>query len=549
MSEQPVADGQQEVGPRTEPVEPEEEPEQAPAVPAGTVLAVPESGISTQNRSYSNDLIDVTFSPRGGDVLSYRLLEHEDNGEPVEMVLGGTEEYSAFSLAFGGREAPPIEDLFHYRERTEQNIVEFYRDFYVSGNEDAPFRIVKRYIFQPGEYLFRLEVEMQNSVNEPIPLNFDDIAYTLSYGPQIGPTYQTLDNRNEYRRFHTLFDGRRRNVNLGADRSETVENQVDWAAIAGKYFAVIGIPGAVDYRISFATEPVPTVDDGAQMYFSRPLMRSSQNVDQFRFYVGPKTPPELTRYNEADENAFGARDLALEEIMDSRFLLGWLENVLKFLLQTFYRVIPNYGVAIILLTILVKVVLFPLTRKSYQSTAKMKDLGPKMTELKEKYKDDQQKLNQEMAALYKKEGVNPLGGCLPLLAQFPFFIAMFGLFNNHFDLRGATFIPGWISDLSAPEQVLSFGFTVPVLGWDALRLLPIIMVGTQILSSKFMQQPSAGGNTNQMKMMQYGLPIVFFFILYNMPSGLLVYWIVTNVLTTGQQMLARRRDTSKGTTK
>ena len=165
----------------------------------------------------------------------------------------------------------------------------------------------------------------------------------------------------------------------------------------------------------------------------------------------------------------------------------------------------------------------------------MQSLAPKVQEIKEKYADNPNKVNQETAALYKKEGVNPLGGCLPMLLQFPFFIAMFGLFNNHFDLRGATFIPGWIDDLSMPESIVNFGdFMLPLLGWNDLRLLPIIFVGTQLITSKITQTPSSGSNS-QMKLMTYALPIVFFFILYNMPSGLLVYWIFSNVLTAGQQ--------------
>ena len=217
-------------------------------------------------------------------------------------------------------------------------------------------------------------------------------------------------------------------------------------------------------------------------------------------------------------------------------------------MEQIHRFVPNYGIAIIILTILVKVALWPLTHKSYESTGKMQTLNPKIQEIREKYKDNPQKMNEAMANLYKKEGVNPLGGCLPLALQFPFFIAMFGVFNNHFDLRGATFIPGWITDLSAPESVLNFGsFTVPFLGWNDLRLLPIIFDASQLLSSKLMQNPAAGSSAGQMKMMQYGMPIMFFFILYNMPSGLLVYWIFSNFLTVGQQYFISQRRKQQAT--
>ena len=223
-------------------------------------------------------------------------------------------------------------------------------------------------------------------------------------------------------------------------------------------------------------------------------------------------------------------------MQERRLLFGWLENILKWVLQLIVRVIPNYGLAIIVLTILVKLLLWPLTRKSYESNARMQAVQPKLQEIREKYGDDKAKANEAMAKLYREEKVNPLGGCLPMLVQFPFFLAMYGLFNNHFDLRGAVFIPGWINDLSAPDVIVSFGnFTIPLLGWDALRGLPFIFLATQFISSKLMQSASTAQTSGQMKLMQYGLPAMFFFILYNVPSGLLVYWICSNVLTAVQQ--------------
>ncbi len=178
----------------------------------------------------------------------------------------------------------------------------------------------------------------------------------------------------------------------------------------------------------------------------------------------------------------------------------------------------------------------------------MQELKPKIDELQAKYKGNPQKLNQEMAEFYKKEGYNPMSGCLPLLIQFPIFIAMYNLFNNHFDLRGALFIPGWIPDLSVPEAIVSFP-TVNLLIWQvgALRVLPIIYLVSQLLYGKYTQMNSPGQSATQMKVMMYGMPIMFFFILYNTPSGLLVYWIVSNLLSIGQQvvindMLKKRRE-------
>jgi len=147
-----------------------------------------------------------------------------------------------------------------------------------------------------------------------------------------------------------------------------------------------------------------------------------------------------------------------------------------------------------------------------------------------------------MAALYQKEGYNPLSGCLPMLIQIPLFIAMYALFNNHFDLRGASFIPGWISDLSQPEAIVEFPtVSLLIFKFSAIRALPIIYLASQLLYGKFTQQPTSGAQSaGQMKMMMYGMPIMFFFILYDVPSGLLVYWIVSNVLTIFQQIAINR---------
>jgi YidC/Oxa1 family membrane protein insertase len=210
-------------------------------------------------------------------------------------------------------------------------------------------------------------------------------------------------------------------------------------------------------------------------------------------------------------------------------------------------VIPNYGVAIILLTLLVKVIMFPLTKKSSDASLRMQSLSPKIKELQEKYKDNPQRMNAEMSALYKKEGYNPLSGCLPMIIQMPIFFAMYNLFNTHFDLRGAMFIPGWIPDLSLPEAIWNFApVRLPLLGSN-LRALPFIYVASQLLYGKVTQTPDQQGNA-QMKMMLYIMPIMFFFILYDVPSGLLVYWIMSNVLTLIQQLtinkyLAKKKGT------
>jgi YidC/Oxa1 family membrane protein insertase len=171
------------------------------------------------------------------------------------------------------------------------------------------------------------------------------------------------------------------------------------------------------------------------------------------------------------------------------------------------------------------------------SSLKMQEIQPKMQELQAKYKDDPKRLQVEQMKFYKDEGVNPMSGCLPLLIQFPIIIAMYNLFNNYFEFRGALFIPGWIPDLSLGDSVFTFGFNIPFLG-DTLRLLPVIYVASQLLSGKLTQ---TGGTSNtQMKIMMYGMPLFFFFIFYNAPSGLLLYWTTSNILQLFQQLMINK---------
>jgi YidC/Oxa1 family membrane protein insertase len=369
------------------------------------------------------------------------------------------------------------------------------------------------------------------------PLDFNGTAYTIGFEPQLGPAFESLDNRYAYRRFYTYAGGKKEQIKMRDDIYTTSEFLM-WSSLAGKYFTVIGIPDATKYTLTLDQRETPGLPQASRMFFTRPVIKSSANTDVFRFYIGPQQKGVLSQYNDAEDNGWGVKDLNLEKAMDTSSWFGWLENILKFILNMFYKLIPNYGIAIILLTILIKAILYPITRKSYQSTAKMQALNPKMQEIRTKYKDNPQKMNQAIAALYKEEGVNPLGaGCLPMLLQFPIFIALYGLLNKHFQLRNATFIPGWITDLSSPDVVWSFApYQIPILGWDTLSLLPFIYLGTMVLSFRMTQSASAGSASQpNMKIMTIGMPIFLFFILYTAPSGLLLYWTVMNLVSFGQQ--------------
>ena len=495
------------------------------------------------------DVFSILFSNRGGTVKSIKLKEHLENGEPLEMINKNDENLSAFNIHLGDYESKPLNIYFNMKKYKQNGnyIVEFSKDLDLpdSTGTTIPLSIVKKYIFKSDEYLFELQVQMVNRENKLIKLNNDNFAYTLSFGPQIGPEFEKLDGRKEFRKYITVANSKKSKAKMPRHKGiYEIDSRINWAAISGKYFAVIGIPDATLYKTVFSNMPADGFEEGAQMFFSRPEIKSSNSLDTFKFYIGPKSGSILKSYNDAGRNGWSIGSLDLDMVLDSGAVLGWLQKILKVFLNFFYGLIPNYGVAIILLTLLIKIILFPLTHKSYESTSKMSGLTPKMNEIKEKYKSNPQKMNAEVAALYKKEGVNPLGGCLPMLLQMPIFIALYGLLNSHFELRGAEFIVPWITDLSSPDTIFNFApVSIPIIGSD-IRLLPILMIGTQIFSSKIMQTPETANNA-QMKMMTYMMPAMFLFILYDAPSGLLLYWTMTNVLTTAQQLFINSRRKKK----
>jgi YidC/Oxa1 family membrane protein insertase len=484
--------------------------------------------------TFSNNVFDIVFSTVGATIRSMKLRQFaESDGSPVEMVIADQSGRYPFAISLDDYDTSG--DTFTYSFLSDRWDFEKRYVFNDNGSQ-IPFTLRKSFIFKSNDYLMEFRVSLKNEEGMLIPLE----TYTVGFGPQIGPQFQRLDGRYEYRRYTYYADGKRRDYSRKVkDLRKDIEDRAAWAAIEGKYFLVIAISYLTDfnqYDVGFDTTDIEGLSERSSLYFERDIQQLSNLDDGYRFYIGPKIRDILLRYNDAASNAFGESGLHLENALPSSFW-GWLSSGLKFLLELFHRLIPNWGVAIILLTILIKLVFFPLTRKSFESTAKMQALGPKMQELKEKYKKNPQKLNQEMAALYKREKVNPLGGCLPLLLQLPIFFALFQLFNNHFELRGAAFIAPWIADLSQPERVLTLPFSIPLLGPE-LRLLPFVMVATTFIQQRVSQSP--GQSTSQTKILMYAMPLFFFFIMYNMPSGLLLYWTMQSLITFLQQYYSSR---------
>ncbi|MCK5735051.1 MAG: membrane protein insertase YidC, partial [Spirochaetaceae bacterium] len=484
--------------------------------------------------------------------------KEEDEGNPISMVLDGGSGVGTFNLSFGNNDAPYITSTFSHEKihRGKEIIHNFSRDFIKDGQT---FSLTKSYRIIPGEYVIELIVSLETPNGKAVPLlDGDEPAYTLTYGPQIGPNFDKIDGRYEIRDNVTWGpdpkSGKLKRINH-KNKSKFVQtgDTINWAAVVGKYFAVIVDPGSGNSTITWDGNPVEGQDQPSLLQISKPARRQSVIEDTYKFYIGPLDRENLSRYDRAEDNEFGISGMNLGKAPKTSAILFWLEAVLRWLLEFFYNLVPNYGVAIILLTILIKLVLFPFTHKSYESTSKMQAIQPKLKELQAQYKGDSQKLNVKTSELYKEEGVNPMGGCLPMLFQFPIFIALYGLLNKFFPLRGAVFIPGWIMDLSAPEYIWKFANPIDLKVWtlEAIRLLPVLYLLGQLLTTKVTQAGQAGAQSGaQQKMLTLGMPIMFFFILYNMPSGLLLYWTVMNFVTILQQLITnyvKKRKAAGGT--
>ncbi|MBI4178803.1 membrane protein insertase YidC [bacterium] len=308
--------------------------------------------------------------------------------------------------------------------------------------------------------------------------------------------------------FFSNFFGRK---TAGGSRAESFTGQIRWISLGDRYFTTTWIPAEVVEEASLVmTGPAFS---GLGAYGSFELTPGSSARYEEILYAGPKDPERLRGYG---------NDLL--EIMNFGWF-GWLGFWMLKLMNLFYRFIPNYGVAIILLTIIIRIVLYPLTYKSYVSMAKLKELAPKMKAIQEKYADNREKLNKEMMRMYKDHKVNPAGGCLPILLQIPVFIAFYHTLQYAIELRGAPFCL-WIIDLSEK---------------DPYYVLPVLMGISMLIQQKLTPTP----DPNQAKIGMI-MTVVFTFLFLMFPSGLVLYWLVSNVLGIWQQKVIEKKLKGEG---
>jgi YidC/Oxa1 family membrane protein insertase len=403
----------------------------------------------------------------------------------------------------------------------------FYRDF--TDSNGNPFRVSKTFTFQRGEYMFDIGVKASALSDGGLSLNSDNIAYTLAWGPVLGPV-SVIKNRYNVTTQGYHEAGRFRKVMGGAggcslrraeSRYEEISRILDWVGVSNRYFFIGVIPDQKDYLYAFDQR----VQDKHFFGISHPRFKDGSFEDGFRVYAGPKDRKLLRKYGHGFESVMGGR------------LLKPITVFLEWMIKLFFRLTNNYGIAIILMTIVIKIILHPLTRKSFESMRRMSALQPKINEIKERFKNNPTEMNKATQVLYKKEGINPMGGCLPLLLQLPIFYGLYNALSEMPELRNQSFL--WIKDLSLPDTVATFRSALPLLGYRIgeqgftdINVLPFVMTATTLLQSRL----TSGDQTAQQgKMMTYLFPIMFFFIFWNMPSGLVLYWTIQNILTIGQQ--------------
>ena len=518
-----------------------------------------DNGESSELFEYETDMFVAVFDTHGAVIRDLYLKKFplDENGvsnsqKYRNFIFHNTLDNPAFMLYWGDNLNNPVSDDFSYEINGEKII---FRKTYV--NDDGSFfTLNKTYQLKDGEYLFSVDVSFSGNV----PDN-GKFAYTLGFAPQVGPEFETIKNDNyNYRRFYVGYGlvsnkkGKIKSSNITNSLHQNLyyneTNDFKWIELTGKYFSVIISPEDTQQTYKYtAIRETGTADHVSQIDTVYVSVYSEEKAESERFYVycGPQLKKYLGSYYSPSDNAWGLRNMDLDMALEGGSVLGWLESFFKMCLQLLYKLIHNYGICIIVLTLLIKILTWPLQQKSMNSAAQMSALSPMMEEIKQKYPNNPQKQNVEMQSLYSQYGISPLSGCMPVLLlflQFPILIAFYGLLNKHIELMGQPFV-WWINDLSVPETVAVLPFNIPVLG-NQIHILPFLYVATSIFVSVYTQKSNKNSQQKNMWFLTYGMPVIFLFLLYSAPSGVFVYWISQSVFSFLQQLYMNIKLKKKG---
>ncbi len=492
------------------------------ATPTASEFAPPPP-LESELIQIETDRFRATLDSRGAGIRHWELSRYttpsDEGGLPVVLIDRAPDDPVAF--------ASPMMELglgdlavavFRVTERTARSV----RFEYASGG----LVVGKTYTFQDDSYLFRLALEVQNGTDRTVASGF---VISLPDHVRSGTDFKEAS-------LEALVDGEIEKTPINGfgepgffssgSAQQIFTGPVAWAGSGSGYFLTAMVPESPSDAQAQWLKTEPSGSVAVQLgYPPITLPGPSMLSRQYEIYAGPKKPEQLA--------AAGAQ-------LDRSIDLGWswiapLTRGFIWLLSKCYAVIPNYGVAIILLTVLIRLVTAPLASKQMRSMKRLGELQPKIKELQERHKDDRERQSQEMMKLYRESGANPLGGCLPMLLQFPVFIGLYYALQSSFDLRQAPFAL-WIDDLSRPENLFVLpGFDLPV------RLLPLLMGASMVLQQKM--TPTTA-DPAQARMMMTVMPVMFTFLFYQFPSGLVLYWFVSNLLAIAQQFYLNRQKTA-----
>ena len=497
--------------------------------PAPAALpAVPTKSVTVTTPNYV-----AVFDERGGRLASFKLtayskrkIDPELPDEQMNLVAQPNRDDWPLRLTMTDANAPALENAPFIADQESLTVAAGETAQLTMIYQDPSGLTVTRVLTFSGDtYLVSQEVVLENSGQA----GYDGwLTMRINSAPFAG-TSGRYDEMGAYINNGLVTDS----AKDAAEELSKFKNKltrVDWIGYMDQYFlTALVMPDLTDSPDNLPPALSAALQDhgGLAVGASQPvdLGPGKKRVYNYDFYYGPKSNEALKA---AGHNLIKSVDL------------GWfsfLATPLAALLRFIYKGVGNYGVAIILVTIMIKIVLWPLTAKSYRSMKSMQKLAPKVAKLREKYADNKEAMNKEIMQLYKTFKVNPLGGCLPMMLQIPFFIAFYRVLDSLLELRGAPFVL-WIQDLAAPDRLFSFNFTIPLFEPPTgIPVLTLLMGASMILQQKM--TPNTMGDPMQAKMMMM-MPVIFTFILINMPAGLVLYWLVNNILSIGQQLLINR---------
>ena len=487
----------------------------------------------------ATDHVHATFSTQGGTLVSLQMLDFTRAGtdEPVELV---SDEAGAIALGFN----PPQGRYVDTRTLSFRPVVDgelFEGDTLRIGADggqiafEAPVQegaLRLAYGFSDDDYEVDFRVEAPGT-----DLLAQGGGYEVVWDGGLPLAEADVEQEVQQAGAYVRLGGETSSLRLdeeGEGEAVTRSGQIEWVAVKTKFFLAALLPGeGTQTQGAVLTGDQIGEADGvegsfAQTYAARVEMPAlaAGEADAFTLYMGPLELRRLGQYGLYDTVDFGFGQTITRPI--ARYLIA---PAFAFL-STF---IPSYGLVVLVFALLVKLLLWPLTAVSYRSAARMREVQPKMAAIKEKYGDDPQKQQEATLKLYKEEGVNPLGGCLPMLLQYPILISLWRFFQSTLVLRGEGFL--WAQDLSAPDPILQLPFTIPFYG-DFVAGFTLLMGLSMMIQ---MRLTSTGAVSGQQKVIMYVLPVTFFFFFNRFPSGLSLYYLGFNALSIVQQRVVNRQ--------